>query len=367
MLAFIVSALTSLLVALFLLRYLHLHQHITGDPPTGGPQKYHLGKTPRVGGIPIVTGMVIGAVIQISQVRLPTEIGLMWLLAIIPVFSAGLAEDVTKRVSAIWRLLASFVSAGLGCWLLGAVIPRLDIPGIDSLLAATPWVALVLTVFVVGGLCHALNLIDGYNGLAGGVGIIILLALSYVAFTVNDLYLLRICLITVGATLGFLVWNYPRGLIFAGDGGAYLLGFMIAEISVLLVLRNPKVSPWFPFTLVMYPVWETLFTIYRRKIVRGMAAGLPDALHLHQMIFNRLVRWMVGAREVKKLRQRNSMTAPYLWGMGLLTVIPAMFFWKNTLALQVCCLLFILFYLWLYRRIVSFRAPSWLMVHKNAN
>lgn len=354
-------------MALFLLRYLHLHQHLTGDPHTQGPQKFHMGKTPRVGGIPVIMGLLAGLLVQIVLERLSLRLGGAWLVALVPVFSAGLAEDLTKRVSGLWRLLASFASAALGCWLLGAVIPRLDIPGVDALLAATPWLAVVATVFVVGGLCHALNLIDGYNGLAGGVGIIILFALSYVAFTVNDLYLLRICLITIGATIGFFVWNYPRGLIFAGDGGAYLLGFMIAEISVLLVLRNPKVSPWFPFTLVMYPVWETLFTIYRRRVVRGAAAGLPDALHLHQMIFNRLVRWTVGAREMKKLRQRNSMTAPYLWGMGLLTVIPAMFFWKHTAALQVCCLLFIVIYVWLYRRIVRFKAPNWLMLHKNTD
>ena len=365
MLACIFSAITSLLVALFLLRYLHLHKHLTGDSFDQKPQKYHLGEIPRVGGIPIYIGMIVGIVIQISMGRLLTNAGLFWLFTAIPVFAAGLAEDLSKRVGAIWRLLASFVSATLGCWLLGAVISRLDIPVIDRLLIVFPWVAIILTVFVVGGLCHAINLIDGYNGLSGGVAVIVLLALSYVAFTVGDLYILRICLVTIGATLGFLVWNYPRGLIFAGDSGAYLLGFMIAEISVLLVLRNPKVSPWYPFTLVMYPVWETLFTIYRRKFVRGLSASLPDALHLHQMIFNRLVRWMVGVREIKNLRQRNSMTAPYLWGMGLLTVIPAMFFWKNTLALQICCLLFIIVYVWLYRRIVSFKAPSWLMVHKN--
>lgn len=365
MLACIFSAVTSLLIALFLLRYLHIHQHLTGDPTTQEPQKYHLGKIPRVGGIPIFIGIIVGIVIQISMGRLPTHLGLFWLFTAIPVFGAGLAEDLSKRVSVMWRLLASFISAGIGCWLLGAIIHRLDIPGIDSLLAGGGLVAIVLTVFVVGGLCHALNLIDGYNGLSGGVAVIVLLALSYVAFTVNDLYLLRICLIIVGATLGFLVWNYPRGLIFAGDGGAYLLGFMIAEISVLLVLRNPRISPWFPFTLVMYPVWETLFTIYRRKYIRGVAAGLPDALHLHQMIFNRLVRWTVGKRELKSLRLRNSMTTPYLWGMGLLTVIPAMFFWKNTFALQMCCLLFIIIYIWLYTRIVRFKAPGWLVMHKS--
>lgn len=365
MLASIFSAITSFLVTMFLLRYLHLHKHLTIDPHSQEPQKFHLGTIPRVGGIPIFVGILFGIAIQISIDRLPINIGLLWVITIIPLFGAGLAEDLFKCVSPLWRLLASFFSAGLGCILLGAVISHLDIIGIDLLLITIPWFAILLTIFVVGGLCHAINLIDGYNGLAGGVAIIILLALSYVAFTVNDLYLLRITLITVGATLGFLVWNYPKGFIFAGDGGAYLLGFMIAEISVLLVLRNPKVSPWYPFTLVMYPVWETLFTIYRRKFVRGVPAGLPDALHLHQMIFNRLVRWMVGVREVKKLRQRNSMTSPYLWGMGLLTVLPAMFFWKSTLALQLCCLLFIFIYLWLYRSIVKFKAPSWLILHKN--
>lgn len=297
---------------------------------------------------------------------LPLTAVQFWFCAIGPVFLAGMLEDITKKVSPRWRLMASFVSAAVGAWLMGAVLQTLSVPGLDYLLSISPWIALLVTVVAVGGICHSLNLIDGYNGLAGGVALMILAGLGYVSLKVGDGELLAISAITIAATAGFLAWNYPRGLIFAGDGGAYLLGFIIAEISVLLVVRHPQVSPWFPFTLVMYPVWETLFTIYRRKLIQGHAAGLPDALHLHQMVFNRLVRWMVGKREAKHLRRRNSLTTPYLWGMGLMTVLPALLFWQHTGLLQGVCLLFVVIYLWLYRRLVRFKAPKWLITRKSA-
>jgi UDP-N-acetylmuramyl pentapeptide phosphotransferase/UDP-N-acetylglucosamine-1-phosphate transferase len=359
------AMLVSFLTALLLIRYIHLHQKLTGDLPSGGPQKFHIGLTPRIGGIPIFLGLFVGGALAIAADLLPVQMGSALLLAAAPVFVLGVAEDISKRVAPLWRLLASFLSAGIACWTVGAIVPGIGLPGIDFILSSYPLVALVFTIVAVGGMCHSLNIIDGYNGLASGVSSMILLALGFVAFEVGDRQLLALCLVCAGAVVGFMVWNFPRGLIFAGDGGAYLLGFFIAEISVLLVARNPEVSPWFPFTLIVYPVWETVFTMYRRKVIRGHAAGLPDALHLHQMVFNRLVRWMVGRREARHLLRRNSMTAPYLWGMGLLTVIPAILVWRYPLALQFCCLVFIVFYLWLYRRLVHFRAPRWMVVHRD--
>lgn len=364
LIATIIAFFASLLTALVLIRYLHLHQHLSGDSATQGPQKFHMELTPRIGGIPILIGFSLGLAVTWSGNILVAKLIMPWLYAIAPVFLAGILEDTTKRVSPFWRLIASFASAALGAWLMGAVVPSLALPGVDYLLVAFPWIALAVTIFAVGGICHSLNLIDGYNGLAGGVALMILAALGYVCLKVGDAELLIICSVTGAATAGFLAWNYPRGLIFAGDGGAYLLGFIIAEVSVLLVVRHPQVSPWFPFALVMYPVWETIFTIYRRKFIQGQAAGLPDALHLHQMIFNRLVRWTVGKREAKHLRRRNSLTTPYLWGVGLMTVLPALLLWKHTWALQLVCFLFIVVYVWLYRRLVHFKAPKWLMTHK---
>lgn len=361
---FFSAILVSLFTALLLIRYIRLHQRLTGDNPKSGPQKFHVGLTPRIGGVPILFGLCVGASIAVARGLLPLQWLVCLLLAASPIFLLGIAEDLSNRVSPVWRLLASFLSAGLASWLLGAMLPRLGIIGLDSLFADYPLVALVFTIVAVGGMCHSLNIIDGYNGLASGVSSMILLALGYVAFKVGDLSVLLVCLASAGAVLGFMVWNYPRGLIFAGDGGAYLMGFLIAELSVLLVVRNPAVSPWFPFTLVIYPVWETFFTMYRRRVVRGQSAGLPDALHLHQMVFSRLVRWMVGRREARFLLRRNSMTTPYLWSMGLLTVVPAVLAWDVPLILQVCCFVFVLFYVWLYRRLVHFRAPRWMVLHK---
>lgn len=360
----LLSFLFSLLVGLFLIRYLHLHQHFSGDSPQNQPQKFHLGFTPRIGGIPILAGCSIGMTLGYSKGLLDLGTAQAWLWAILPVFLAGTFEDLTKRVPPFWRLVASFASAVVGVWLLDAILPRLAIIGIDHVFHLFPLIALIITVVAVGGICHSLNIIDGYNGLAGGVACIILAALGYICLKVGDTELFFLCSVTTAATMGFLAWNYPRGLIFAGDGGAYLLGFIIAEVSVLLVVRHTQVSPWFPFTLVMYPVWETVFTMYRRKFIQGNATGLPDALHLHQIVFSRLVRWMVGKREVKHLARRNALTTPYLWGMGLLTVMPALLFWQHTGVLQGICLLFVVLYIWLYRRLVSFRAPKWLMLHR---
>jgi UDP-N-acetylmuramyl pentapeptide phosphotransferase/UDP-N-acetylglucosamine-1-phosphate transferase len=352
---------------MLIVRYAHLHRHITGDRPSSDPQKFHTTTIPRIGVIPIFLAMLLGLPCLYVQQHLSWPSGLLLLLAAFPVLVAGLAEDVTKLVSPGWRLLAAFVSAAFGVWLLGGHIVHIEIIGIDHLLESYPLFAICFTLFAVGGVCHSMNIIDGYNGLSGGVSCIILIALGYVSWQMADTQLFITCLAAIAAIIGFLFWNYPLGLIFAGDGGAYFLGFIIAEISVLLVFRHPKVSPWFPFMLVMYPVWETVFSMYRKMVIRKHSPSIPDGLHFHMLVYKRLIRWTVGKGAAKNMRKRNSMTSPYLWGMGLLTVIPAMFFWKNTLALQVCCLLFVIMYVWLYQRIVRFKAPAWLMIHKNTD
>ena len=118
------------------------------------------------------------------------------------------------------------------------------------------------------------------GGLASMYVLMMLLAVAYVAFQVGDTLIFDAALIGTGAVLGFFVWNYPAGLIFLGDGGAYLLGFYLAELAVLLH-RNPSVSPIFTLLLCAYPIFETIFTMYRRKVVRGVSTGAPDGVDLH--------------------------------------------------------------------------------------
>ncbi len=105
-----------------------------------------------------------------------------------------------------------------------------------------------------------------------------------------------------------------------------------------------------------YPVVETVFTMLRR-VSRQSNPGLPDAAHLHQLVYKRLMRWTVGSPDPRHKVFRNSMTSPYLWLLSSLGVIPAVLLWNNTWALQCSALLFVFAYLWLYRCIIRFRAP----------
>ena len=298
----------SALTAAFLVASSPTHLRFTGDRAGTGPQKFHVIPVPRVGGLAILAGLVVGLLlIKGRGYALPADVAAFG-IAILPIFLAGFAEDISNRIRPSVRLMAAFVGAAAAFWLLDAELRRLDLPYVDTLFRFTP-LAFVVTVFCVGGVAHAINIIDGYNGLAGVVSAIILTSILVVAMLVGDEFVASVSVAAIGAVIGFLIWNFPRGRLFAGDGGAYLLGFTIALLSVLLVTRNEQVSAWFPLLLCAYPVWETLFSIYRKKLLRGQSPGEPDGVHLHMLIYKRLVRYRVYSQDPNDKWRRNSLTS----------------------------------------------------------
>ncbi len=331
------------------------------------PQRFHAGAVSRLGGVGMFMGWCAGILSSLvfatwdvqNGVRLTMGDALLFMgLACVAVV-VGACEDVTQRVAVRWRLL---MTGGLGvlavvAWGLG--IPNLGMPVLDGLWLAMPWMGGALAVLAIMGLPHAFNIIDGYNGLAGLVAVLVCMALAHVALQVGDRELAVVVLCLAGATVGFLIWNYPKGLIFAGDGGAYLWGTVIALVSIALVQRHPQVSPWFPFLLLIYPVWETFFSIYR-KWARGVSPGMADSMHLHQLIYRRLVKAVMGQEEAKRLLERNNKTTPYLAALAAMSVVPAMLFWSTTWALQLFCVLFVATYVGAYVTIVRFKVPKWL-------
>jgi UDP-N-acetylmuramyl pentapeptide phosphotransferase/UDP-N-acetylglucosamine-1-phosphate transferase len=167
----------------------------------------------------------------------------------------------------------------------------------------------------------------------------------------------------IGTIIGFLIWNYPFASIFLGDGGAYFIGFMMAELAVLLIARHPNISAWYAAVVTLYPVFETVFSIYRRRIVRGCAAGQPDGIHLHTLIFRRLVRPTLHPETSRQRTRRNARTAPYLWLISLISIGPATFFWQNEVVLAATAMTFVAVYVWLYTSIIKFRTPRWLLTY----
>ena len=221
------------------------------------PQRFHAGDVPRIGGVCMLAGVVCGWLLAVMAVTLndPLNIAvdsmfvLPWIVVLVPAVLGGAYEDLTQRLSVRYRLALTAASAALACWLMGLSIQRLGLPGIDGLLVAMPWAGMALSFIAICGLPHAFNIIDGYNGLAATVALLVCIAIAHVALQLGDRQLAAMLICMVGATAGFLLLNYPRGLIFAGDGGAYLWGLVIAVASIMLVQRHPQISPWFPMLL----------------------------------------------------------------------------------------------------------------------
>jgi UDP-N-acetylmuramyl pentapeptide phosphotransferase/UDP-N-acetylglucosamine-1-phosphate transferase len=363
MLNFCVGFLISFIVTTIVVRYSHLHHRFSADHDTSGAQKFHSRPVPRVGGAGIFLALV-GGILTLYFLRAPQtrEFALLVIASTIA-FGAGTLEDLTKRVSPTARLLATMLAAAVAIILIDARITHIGVPGIDSVLGIAV-VSGALTCIAVAGLANAINIIDGFNGLAAIVAAMMFLSLSYVALQVGDSFVLSVALVFVGATLGFFLWNFPAGLIFLGDGGAYLIGFMLAELAIILVMRHPQVSVWYPMLMFIYPLFETLFSIYRKKFLRGISPGIPDGVHLHMLVYKRLMRWAVGSQDERHRLRRNSFTSPYLWLLSLLAILPATVFWRSTPILLTFIVVFVVTYVRLYWSIVRFKAPRWMIFKK---
>ena len=346
------AAIYSFIVAFFVdgwsVHYFGRHGKLFSDT-FEGPQKFHLNPTPRNGGLGIFLGFLVSATyLWIFQ---KNNFFILLLIASFPVFLAGLIEDLTKKVGVKARYLASILSAFLGIYFLDIILNRLDIPFIDNLFQYKIF-AISFTVFAVAGVSNAINIIDGFNGLASMVSIIIFLGFGYVGYKIHDPLVVKISLIMIGGIAGFFIWNYPFGKIFLGDGGAYFIGFIIGELSVYLVKNYKAVSAWFPLLLVIYPVVEVLFSIYRKRLVRKHSPFIPDGLHFHMLVYKRIIPFVLNINGNDIIR--NSATSPFLWLICSIGVIPAVVFWNNTLLLVISSFVFCLLYVYLYRAIVRF-------------
>lgn len=362
MFSFLVSFVASALLTLLVIKQVTLHGPAL-DRDFESVQKVHVHEVARIGGLSIFLATVLSACITVWRVPMLSNWMFSLLLCAAIAFIGGILEDYTGKVSAVRRLILTMAAALLGVFLLDAKLGRIDFE-VVTLILPWLWFSIPITVLAVAGIANAVNIIDGFNGLAAVVVICMLISLGYVALQVGDTFVLVTALMVAGATAGFLIWNYPVGLIFLGDGGAYFIGFMLGELALLLVMRNPQVSTWYAALLLIYPAFETIFSAYRRMFVRGKSPTIPDGIHLHSLIFRRIVQWAIGRKEARALMRRNSLTSPYLWLFSLMAVIPATIFWRHTILLIIFCLLFVISYIWLYARIVRFKSPRWMIFRK---
>jgi len=291
-----------------------------------GVQKFHTHPTPRIGGLALMTALCMAW--WLMRDRHVELLGSM-VIASLPAFLAGFLEDLTKRVGVRERLLATILSGVAAWYLTGYSLTRIDVPGVDLLLAFS-LVSVAFTAFAVGGVANAVNIIDGFNGLSGGVLLICFAVLSSIAWSAGDVHLSKLSLLFMLSVGGFMLLNFPFGKLFMGDGGAYLMGFLLGWTAVMLPARNPDVSPWAPVAVCAYPLIETIFSMLRRLWNREHP-GLPDTEHLHSLVKTRVVRRYF-AHLAPSLR--NALVSPFCWALAVLFALPATLLYRDTAALM---------------------------------
>jgi UDP-N-acetylmuramyl pentapeptide phosphotransferase/UDP-N-acetylglucosamine-1-phosphate transferase len=339
-----------------------IHRNWTADHPADGVQKLHGRIVSRVGGLALLCGSIAPLVGMAAAANFQMDLS-KWLwqpqhagiailqlliIASLPAFLFGFLEDVSGRVSVLMRMAATFASAALAWWFSGVSIQRLDLGPIDFFLSFTP-VAVAFTVFSVAGVANAMNIIDGLHGLSSGVGALAIAALGFLAWAVGDNALASVAVVLMAATAGFFIINYPWGRIFLGDGGAYVLGFWVAWLSVLLVARNPDVSPWACLLVVLYPVTEVVYSIKRRLVLKRHP-GHPDREHLHSLL---KLNWISKLYPRLAPDWQNALSTPGLLALSVLPMGVALLFYNRPLYLAAGGLVFFLLYSLTYRHLTK--------------
>ena len=290
---FIVTCAASILAGLAIYATKPLHIRYTAKGHFGSAvQSSHDFPTPRLGGLAILVGVLAGVFLLDDQAR---QLGFWMLISSIPVFLGGLGEDIGFDIKPTQRLLASLISAALAGMLFGYWVPYIDFPGL-RLLTSVSLISVIITIIVSGGICHAVNLLDGLNGLSICWAICAAIAMAVMALSVNDMAVFRLLIPLISASIGILVSNFPLGKIFLGDAGACTLGRVLAWMALLLMNRHPEISPLALLLIFVWPITDMLLSMLRRK-KSGRPIGQPDRLHFHQMVMRVLeIKFFTHAR-----------------------------------------------------------------------
>ncbi|GGD10719.1 glycosyltransferase family 4 protein [Pontibacillus salipaludis] len=239
-------------------------------------RKVHQKLMPRLGGLAIFLSFVAGVLIFFP------DSGYTWPLVIgsTIIIVTGVLDDM-KELSPKWKIAGQLAAAIIVVQVGNVKVEYINLPFGDTLQFG--WMSIPITIVWIVGITNAINLIDGLDGLAAGVSSIALLTISGMAIVMGDFFVSMIGLITLGSTLGFLIYNFYPAKIFMGDTGALFLGFIISVLSLLGFKNITLFSFIIPVIILGVPISDTIFAIVRRFVQRKPLSS-PDKSHLHHCL-----------------------------------------------------------------------------------
>jgi UDP-GlcNAc:undecaprenyl-phosphate GlcNAc-1-phosphate transferase len=261
-----------------LIRKLAIHIGVIDVPRD--KRRVHDKPIPLLGGLAIFLAFVITAVLKKGPVT-KSESGILLGAAIVVL--GGFLDD--KYDLKPWQKLSFQVAAAVTLILFDIKIHIITNPFFTgNQYLSIGWISIPLTIIWVVGITNALNLIDGLDGLAAGIGLISSLTLLVIAIFSNRPEAMAFTSILAGAILGFLPYNFNPASIFLGDTGAQLLGFLLAAISMEGALKSAAAFVIaVPILAMGLPIYDTLFAMIRRKI-NGKPIMQADKGHLHHRL-----------------------------------------------------------------------------------
>jgi UDP-GlcNAc:undecaprenyl-phosphate/decaprenyl-phosphate GlcNAc-1-phosphate transferase len=270
-----------------LVRYLALKRGFVDCPQRA--RKVHQQATPRLGGAAIlVSFLVISAfaglfVPQFREMLVGTNpfVGVI-LLGSIGIFVIGFLDDLA-RLSPKVKLLGEFIIAGLVVWGAKLSFTEIQFLGFGSI-SFPEWLGFALSCLWIVGLANAINLIDGLDGLASGITLAGLLAVSVVGYLSGITSVTWVSTLLIGCLLGFLVFNSRPASIFLGDCGSLTLGYLAGCLTLLASFREAgPLDGIFPVLAFAIPILDCIFAIFRRTM-RGRSPFSPDMEHFHHRL-----------------------------------------------------------------------------------
>lgn len=241
-------------------------------------RKIHKCAMPRMGGLAIFGGFLIGYILYGDITTQMISI----LIGSFIIFLIGVFDDINP-IKAKYKFLIQIIAAMIV--VLYGQIYFTEITFLGLKIEFNIYISYFLSIFFIVAISNAINLIDGMDGLASGISSIYFGTIAIIAFILNRIGNLDVILslIMLGSTLGFLFWNFPPAKIFMGDSGSLFLGFMIAVIALLGLKVVTLTSLVIPITILAIPIFDTVLAIFRR-LLKGENIGSPDKEHFHHQL-----------------------------------------------------------------------------------
>lgn len=241
-------------------------------------RKIHKEPMPLLGGIGIFLAFLLGYMLFAPKDNLMLSI----LISSFLIMLLGLFDDMTKSETPMpnkYKVIVQIIVACIVVFYGGLSLTKASMFGITINFGVF---APIVSIMIIIATINAINLIDGLDGLCAGISSIYFATIAVIGFMLNKFGGLDIilCLIMLGATLGYLVHNFPPATIYQGDAGSTFLGLMIAVIFLLGFKTATLTSLIVPMFLLAIPIMDTSFAIIRRKL-RGQKIDHADKDHLH--------------------------------------------------------------------------------------